>query len=177
MIEREKYSCMNARDTSLVLVAYRAFDYSEDRNVDRSFRIGCNRLIVTRKVSFLIPSSLMWSWVLSHRRSDQFLCFLLIPVTNWSTWIDLFDALAETPLMVPMTPKGWTSPSIIAVCMSAENILSAIQLVLIYYLYQERPFPENPFICLIMIVGIVSCSTLTIFWQNTTSNGDREPRI
>jgi hypothetical protein len=45
---------------------------------------------------------------------------------NLSAWIDLAGVFVELPLMIPLTPEGWTLPSLLSMCICAANIMPAI---------------------------------------------------
>jgi riboflavin transporter 2 len=90
----------------------------------------------------------------------------MILVMNFSAWVDLLGVAVEIPLMVPLTPEGWTLPSAIALCMCAANIAPVLLVVLRWR--QKKLFSEIPYIYVIIIVGIVSCCLMAIFWQQTT---------
>jgi riboflavin transporter 2 len=91
---------------------------------------------------------------------------------NLSAWIDLVGVFVELPLMIPLTPEGWTLPSVVSMCICAANIMPAIVIFLRWY--QGERFSEIPYIYIIIIIGIISCFVLAIFWQQTTFIFGRE---
>jgi riboflavin transporter 2 len=84
---------------------------------------------------------------------------------NLSAWIDLSGVFVQVPLMIPLTPEGWTLPSVLSICVCSTNIMPAIIIFLRWY--QGKRFSEIPYIYMIIIVGIPSCFILAIFWQKT----------
>ena len=84
---------------------------------------------------------------------------------NISSWIDLLGLSVEVPLMVPLTPEGWTLPSVIALCMCIGNI--APVLLTIVRWRQGKRFSEIPYIYIIISIGIVSCFVMAMFWKQT----------
>jgi riboflavin transporter 2 len=84
---------------------------------------------------------------------------------NLSAWIDLQGLFVEIPLIVPFTPERWTLPSIAAICVCAANIVPII--VVIVRWYQGKRFSEIPYIYMIIIVGVIACFILALFWQKT----------
>ena len=94
---------------------------------------------------------------------------------NLSAWIDMVGVSVELPLMIPLTPEGWTLPSVLAMCICAGNIMPAIVMFLRWY--QGKRFSEVPYIYIIIIIGIISCCILAIFWQQTTFLFGRERSI
>ena len=82
-----------------------------------------------------------------------------------SSWIDLQGIFAELPLMVSLSPEGWTLPSVVGLCLCIANIVPAIIIVLRWH--QGQRFSEIPYIYTIIIIGIVSCCVLAFLWQET----------
>jgi len=85
---------------------------------------------------------------------------------NFSAWIDLLGLAVEVPLMVPLTPEGWTLPSAIALCMCIGNF-APILLVVVRW-RQGKRFSEIPYIYVIISIGILSCFVMGTLWQQTT---------
>ncbi|CAF1289979.1 unnamed protein product [Rotaria sordida] len=100
------------------------------------------------------------------RKYAQIICFILIVVMNWSSWIDLNGVFVELPIMISFIPEGWRIPSIVGLCLCAANIMPAI--VTFLRLYQGKRFSEIPYIYMVIIIGIVSCFILAFFWNKTT---------
>lgn len=82
-----------------------------------------------------------------------------------SAWIDLQGLFVELPLIVPWTPERWTLPSIAALCMCGANVFPLI--VFIQRWRQGKRFSEIPYIYAIIIVGVIACCVLAMFWQKT----------
>ncbi|CAF1080123.1 unnamed protein product [Adineta steineri] len=108
-------------------------------------------------------------------RWAQTACFVLIAIMNLSAWIDLQGLFVEIPLIIPHTPEGWTLPSIAAICICAANIVPAIVVILRWW--QGKKFSEIPYIYLIIIVGVIACFVLALFWQRTIFIFGRERSI
>jgi riboflavin transporter 2 len=81
---------------------------------------------------------------------------------NLSTWIDLAGVFIELPLMIPLVPEGWKLPSVLSICISAANIMPATVMFLRWY--QGKQFSEIPYVYIIIIVGLISCCVLAMFW-------------
>ncbi|CAF0969462.1 unnamed protein product [Adineta ricciae] len=106
---------------------------------------------------------------LSPNRQDQkwaqHVCYALIVILNLSTWIDLNSVWIELPLIYNSTPEGWTLPSILSLIINLANIFPII-VVLIRLRLRER-FSEIPYIYTIIIVGVVACLAIGLFWKET----------
>jgi riboflavin transporter 2 len=94
---------------------------------------------------------------------------------NMSAWIDLHGVFVELPLMIPLTPEGWQLPSTLAICGSAAHIMPATIIFLRWY--QGKRFSEILYIYIIIIVGILACGVLAIFWQETIFLFGRERSV
>jgi riboflavin transporter 2 len=94
---------------------------------------------------------------------------------NLSAWIDLQGLFVEIPLIVPFTPESWTLPSIAAICVCAANIVPVIVVILRWR--QGKRFSEIPYIYTIIIVGIIACCVLALFWQETIFLFGRERSV
>ncbi|UJR21035.1 hypothetical protein I4U23_024135 [Adineta vaga] len=84
---------------------------------------------------------------------------------NLSAWIDIQGLFVEIPVIVPFTPERWTLPSIASICICAANIVPIIVVILRWR--QRKRFSEIPYIYMIIIIGIIACILLAIFWQQT----------
>ena len=111
----------------------------------------------------------------SSLRWARILCFILIAVMNLSAWIDLQGLFVEIPLIVPFTPERWTLPSIAAVCVCAANIVPIIVVILRWY--QGKRFSEIPYIYMIIVIGIIACCLLALFWHKTVFLFGRERSV
>jgi riboflavin transporter 2 len=94
---------------------------------------------------------------------------------NLSAWIDLQGLFVEIPLIVPFTPERWTLPSIAAICVCAANIVPVIVVILRWH--QGNRFSEIPYIYIIIIVGVIACFVLALFWQKTVFLFGRERSV
>nr|ACI90374.1 G protein-coupled receptor-like protein [Philodina roseola] len=107
--------------------------------------------------------------------SARIICFLLIAIMNLSAWIDLQGLFVEIPLIVPFTPERWTLPSIASVFVCAANIVPII--VVLLRSCQGKRFSEIPYIYIIIIVGILACCVIAMFWQKTVILFGRERSV
>lgn len=94
---------------------------------------------------------------------------------NLSAWIDLQGLFVEMPVILPFTPERWTLPSVAAICVCASNIVPVIVVILRWY--QGKRFSEIPYIYLIIIVGVIACFVVALFWQKTVFLFGRERSV
>ncbi len=105
----------------------------------------------------------------SHSKSHRWakhLCYAFVVTFNLSSWIDLNSIWIELPLIVTTAPERWTLPSTLSLIISVANIFP-IFVVLLRWKLGKR-FSEIPFIYIIIIVGIVACFSIGLFWNYTT---------
>jgi riboflavin transporter 2 len=108
-------------------------------------------------------------------RWPRIVCFTLIAIMNLSAWIDLQGLFVEIPLIVPFTPERWTLPSIASICVCAANIVPAVVIILRWRL--GKRFSEIPYIYMIIIIGVIACFVLSLFWQKTAFIFGRERSV
>jgi len=94
---------------------------------------------------------------------------------NLSAWIDLQGLFVELPLIVPFTPERWTLPSLAAICVCAANIMPVVVVVLRWR--QGKRFSEIPYIYVIIIIGVIACCIIAVFWQKTVFLFGRERSV
>ncbi|UJR37744.1 hypothetical protein I4U23_030439 [Adineta vaga] len=99
-----------------------------------------------------------------HKWTEH-ICYTLIMILNLSTWIDLNSVWIELPLIVNTAPERWTLPSTLSLIISLANIFPIIVLFIRWRL-RER-FSEIPYIYIIIIVGIIACCAIGLFWNHT----------
>ena len=75
-----------------------------------------------------------------------------------SVWIEL-------PLIVNVAPERWTLPSTLSLIISLANIFP-ILVVFLRWKFGQR-LSEIPFIYVIIIVGILACFAIGLFWDYT----------
>ena len=92
-------------------------------------------------------------------------CYILILILNLSTWIDLNSVWIELPLIVNSAPERWKLPSILSLVIALANIFPVIVVILRWKL--GRHFSEIPFIYTIIVVGIIACFSIGLFWNYT----------
>ncbi|UJR11697.1 hypothetical protein I4U23_015878 [Adineta vaga] len=101
----------------------------------------------------------------SKGKTAQIVCFTLIVIMNLSSWIDLYGVFTELPLIIPLTPEGWTLPSVMSICVTVANIMPALVIFLRWY--QGKRFSEIPYIYIIIIIGILASLIFALFWKET----------
>jgi riboflavin transporter 2 len=101
----------------------------------------------------------------SHKWAE-YSCYTLIIIFNLSTWIDLNSVWIELPLIVTSAPERWTLPSTLSLIISLANIFPVIVVIIRWRL--GKRFSEIPFIYIIIIVGIIACCSMGLFWKYTT---------
>jgi len=99
------------------------------------------------------------------RKWAEHLCFAFIVIFNLSSWIDLNSVWVELPLIVNSAPEGWTLPSTLSLVISLANIFPVLVVLLRWKLGSR--FSEIPFIYTIIIVGILACCSIGLFWNWT----------
>ncbi|CAF0870939.1 unnamed protein product [Rotaria sordida] len=103
------------------------------------------------------------------------LCYTLIIIFNLSTWIDINSVWIELPLIVNSAPERWTLPSILSLVISLANIFPLIVAILRWKL--GKYYSEIPFIYIIIIVGIIACCSIALFWNHTTYIDGKERSV
>jgi riboflavin transporter 2 len=104
----------------------------------------------------------------SHSKAHKWaenLCYILIVIFNLSSWIDLNSVWIELPLIVNNVPERWTLPSTLSLVISLANIFPILVVILHWKL--GKRFSEIPFIYIIIIVGIIACFSIGLFWKYT----------
>ena len=101
-----------------------------------------------------------------RRRWAEHVCYGLIIVLNLCTWIDLNSVWIELPLIVNSAPEGWTLPSTLSLIISLANIFPVMVIVMRWRL--GKRFSEIPFIYIIIIVGVIACVSIGLFWNHHT---------
>ncbi|CAF0851020.1 unnamed protein product [Rotaria sordida] len=103
------------------------------------------------------------------------LCYTLIIIFNLSTWIDINSVWIELPLIVNSAPEHWRLPSILSLVISLANIFPLIVAILRWKL--GKYYSEIPFIYIIIIVGIIACCSIALFWNHTTYIDGKERSV
>ncbi|CAF2862880.1 unnamed protein product [Rotaria sp. Silwood2] len=103
------------------------------------------------------------------------MCYTLIIIFNLSTWIDLNSVWIELPLIVNSAPERWTLPSTLSLVISLANIFPLLVVILRWKL--GRYYSEIPFIYIIIIVGIIACCSIGLFWNQKTYIGGKEHSV
>lgn len=101
----------------------------------------------------------------SHKWAEH-VCYILIVILNLSSWIDLNSIFVELPLMVIYAPEGWALPSVLSLVMSLGNVLP-ILVILVRWKLGSR-FSEIPYIYIIIIIGVIACLAIGLFWNVRT---------
>ncbi len=91
--------------------------------------------------------------------------YILVILFGMASWIDINGLFTELPLLVNELPEGWDLPSYLIVIIQIANIGP------ILYTLVNRCAPDKvkewPFVYVIIVVGIVACTLLVFFWDNT----------
>lgn len=103
------------------------------------------------------------------------ICYILIVIFNLSTWIDINSVWIELPLIVNTAPERWSLPSTLSLVISLANIFPIIVVILRWKLGGK--FSEIPFIYTIIIVGIIACCCIGLFWDYKASIFGRERSV
>lgn len=82
------------------------------------------------------------------------------------SWVAVNGMWVELPLIVNVLPEGWDLPSYLTVIIQLANI-GPILVTLVHKLYPGR-LRENLVICAVLMIGILACILLTVFWKKTT---------
>lgn len=126
---------------------------------DSSDRYECVRRATRCILDRFFPSS-----SLKSRKWAETTCYVLIIIMNLSTWIDLNSIWVELPLIVNSAPERWTLPSTLSLIISLANIFPILVIFIRWRL--GRRFSEIPYIYVIIIVGILACVCIGLFWQH-----------
>ena len=84
----------------------------------------------------------------------------------------MYTVWIELPLIVTSAPEHWTLPSILSLVISLANI-SPFLVIILRWKLGER-FSEIPFIYSIIVVGIVACFSIGLFWNVTVFIFDKQ---
>ncbi|CAF0949384.1 unnamed protein product [Adineta steineri] len=90
--------------------------------------------------------------------------FWLIVILNLSTWIDLNSVWIELPLIVNTAPERWTLPSTLSLIISLANVFPLLVVIIRWRL--GKRFSEIPYIYVIIIVGVIACCSIGLFWKH-----------
>ena len=92
--------------------------------------------------------------------------YILVIMFAWASWIDINGLWTELPLLVNELPEFWDLPSYLVIIIQVANIGP------ILYTLVNRCAPnkvkEWPVIYIIILVGIVACTLLVFFWNETS---------
>lgn len=82
------------------------------------------------------------------------------------SWVAVNGMWVELPLIVNILPEGWNLPSYLTVIIQLANIGP----ILVTLVHKLRPgwLRENPVIYAVLMIGVLACILLTLFWKKTT---------
>lgn len=91
---------------------------------------------------------------------------VLACVFGLGSWVAVNGMWVELPLIVNVLPEGWDLPSYLTVIIQLANI-GPILVTLVHMIYPRR-LRENLVIYAVLMIGILACILLTLFWKKTT---------
>ena len=97
--------------------------------------------------------------------------FILICLLGLSSWLAINGLWAEMPALVPVLPEGTSLPSIIVIITQISNIGAIIYLItssVTNFVKKKRVDLEIPTVYILILLGVVTCVLLAIFWDYTT---------
>ncbi|CAF1093105.1 unnamed protein product [Didymodactylos carnosus] len=94
------------------------------------------------------------------------LTYILIIILNISTWLDLQGIWIELPLIIPYAPEAWSLPSILSIITCSANIFPLL-IILHRRVVGSEKFSAIPYIYAVIIVGVISCLIIALFWDKT----------
>lgn len=92
--------------------------------------------------------------------------YFLVVVFGTGSWIAVNGLWVELPIIVQEIPESWSLPSYLTVIIQLANI-APVAFTLGNKFY-PRVVREVPVIYISVIIGIISCALLAIFWKETS---------
>ena len=108
---------------------------------------------------------------LTYARGVAWISCILICMFGLSSWLAINGLWAEMPALVPVLPEGDRLPSMIVVIIQLANVGPLIYLVITLVagcVKKKRVNLEVPAVIVIILLGIISCVLLAIFWDHTS---------
>ena len=96
---------------------------------------------------------------------------ILICLFGLSSWLAINGIWGEMPALVPVLPEGNRLPSIIVIIIQIANVGPLVYVVIssgTSYVKKKRVNLEVPAVYVIIILGIITCILLAIFWDHTS---------
>ena len=96
---------------------------------------------------------------------------ILICVFGLSSWLAINGMWAELPVIVPVLPEGNRLPSILIITTQIANVGPLIYICISSvssYVKKKRVNLEIPAVFVIILLGIITCVLLAIFWDYTS---------
>ena len=96
---------------------------------------------------------------------------VLICLFGLSSWLAINGLWAEMPALVPVLPERTSLPSIIVIITQISNIGGIIYLItsaVTNFVKKKRIDLEIPAVYTLILLGVVTCVLLAVFWDYTT---------
>ena len=96
---------------------------------------------------------------------------ILICLFGLSSWLAVNGLWAEMPALVPVLPEGERLPSMIVIMAQISNVGPIVYLLIssvTSYVKKKRVNLEIPAVFIIVLLGVVTCVLLAIFWHHTS---------
>lgn len=95
---------------------------------------------------------------------------ILICLFGLSSWVAINGMWSEMPALVPVLPEGYHLPSILVLIVQFANVgplVYAVTNIVASHVKKNKVDLEIPTVIVIVILGIVTCVLLSIFWDHT----------
>ena len=96
---------------------------------------------------------------------------ILVCLFGLSSWLAINGLWAEMPALVPVLPEGERLPSMVVIITQVSNIGPIVYLLtssVTSYVKKKRVDLEIPAVFIIILLGVVTCVLLAIFWDQTS---------
>ena len=96
---------------------------------------------------------------------------ILVCLFGLSSWLAINGLWAEMPALVPVLPEGERLPSMIVIIIQLANIGPIVYLLtssVTSYVKKKTVYLEIPTVFIIILLGVVTCVLLAIFWHQTS---------
>jgi len=105
---------------------------------------------------------------------NEYVTYILLTLLFLSSWTDINGIFTELPQIVLTQPEGWKLGTYIGFVSSLSNI-GPLVLIFCKCLFRERSLNVIPINYIIIVIGLISCFLLILFWSNITYifNGNR----
>ena len=96
---------------------------------------------------------------------------ILICLFGLSSWLAINGLWAEMPALVPVLPERERLPSMIVIIIQIANVGPIVYLItnsVTSYVRKKQVDLEVPTVFIIVLLGVVTCVLLAIFWDHTS---------